>query len=117
MRTAHHPEIDSVELAEVLHALSDPVRLEIVRCLAVNGERCCGDLEVSVSKSTLSHHLKVLRQAGLTQTRADGTQRLVSLRQMPRLRRVFPGYSTQFWPRRASVAPNRVRRTTWAFQH
>jgi DNA-binding transcriptional ArsR family regulator len=80
MRTAHEPEIESVELAEVLHALSDPVRLDIVRCLAVNGEHCCGDLDVPVSKSTLSHHLKVLRQAGLTQTRAEGTQRLVSLR-------------------------------------
>jgi DNA-binding transcriptional ArsR family regulator len=82
MRTAHQPEIESVELAEVLQALSDPVRLEIVRCLAVDGERCCGDLNVPVSKSTLSHHLKVLRQAGLTQTRADGTQRLVSLRKI-----------------------------------
>lgn len=80
MRTAHEPKIESVELADVLHALSDPVRLDIVRCLAVNGERCCGDLDVPVSKSTLSHHLKVLRQAGLTQTRADGTQRFVSLR-------------------------------------
>ena len=82
MRTAHHPEIDSIELAEVLHALSDPVRLDIVRCLALNGERCCGDLDVPVSKSTLSHHLKVLREAGLTATRADGTQRLVSLRKV-----------------------------------
>ena len=80
MRTAHHPAIDTVELPAVLHALSDPVRLEIVAHLAVNGERCCGDLEVPVSKSTLSHHLKVLREAGLTQTRADGTQRFVSLR-------------------------------------
>ena len=82
MRTAHHPEIDSIELAEVLHALSDPVRLDIVRCLALKGERCCGDLDVPVSKSTLSHHLKVLREAGLTATRADGTQRLVSLRKV-----------------------------------
>ena len=95
MRTAHHPEIDGVELAEVLHALSDPVRLEIVRCLALKGERCCGDLEVPVSKSTLSHHLKVLRQAGLTHTRADGTQRL-SRFASSRLRRVFRAYSTQF---------------------
>lgn len=90
MRNAHHPEVQSVELAEVLHALSDPVRLEIVRSLAIKGERCCGDLEVPVSKSTLSHHLKVLRQAALTQTRADGTQRLVSLRKAEFERR-FPG--------------------------
>jgi DNA-binding transcriptional ArsR family regulator len=80
MRTAHHPEIEDVALPEVLHALSDPVRLSIVRSLAHDGERCCGDLAVPVSKSTLSHHLKVLRQAGVTYTRADGTQRFVSLR-------------------------------------
>jgi DNA-binding transcriptional ArsR family regulator len=90
MRTAHQPKIDSVELSEVLHALSDPVRLDIVRSLATTGERCCGDLNVPVSKSTLSHHLKVLRHAGLTKTRADGTQRLVSLRQADVEAR-FPG--------------------------
>jgi DNA-binding transcriptional ArsR family regulator len=90
MRPAHQPKIDSVELAEVLHALSDPVRLQIVCSLASRGERCCGELSVSVSKSTLSHHLKVLRHAGLTETRADGTQRLVSLRQADVEAR-FPG--------------------------
>jgi DNA-binding transcriptional ArsR family regulator len=37
-------------------------------------------LDVPVSKSTLSHHLKVLRHAGLTHTRAQGVQRFVSLR-------------------------------------
>lgn len=80
MRTAHHPQIEAIELPELLHALSDPVRLDIVRCLAENGERCCGDLDVPVSKSTLSHHLKVLRQAGVTITRSEGTSRYVSLR-------------------------------------
>ena len=90
MRTAHQPQIDSVELPLVFHALSDPVRLEIVRSLALSGERCCGDLPVPVSKSTLSHHLKVLREAGLTQTRADGTQRLVSLRRAE-VEAHFPG--------------------------
>ena len=74
----------------MLHALSDPVRLDIVRSLAVRGERCCGDLDVPVSKSTLSHHLKVLRQAGLTQTRPDGTQRLLSLREAE-IEARFPG--------------------------
>ena len=70
-----------MQLAEVLHALSDPVRLEIIRTLADCGhEVSSGKLEVPVSKSTLTHHLKVLREAGLTRTRSEGVQRLVSLR-------------------------------------
>jgi len=90
MRNGHHPNIESVELPDLLHALSDPVRLEIVRSLAEHGERCCGQFEVSVSKSTLSHHLKVLRQAGVTKTRPDGTQRLLSLREAD-IEARFPG--------------------------
>jgi DNA-binding transcriptional ArsR family regulator len=64
----------------VLHALSDPVRLDIVGALERGTELSCGELDVAVSKSTLSHHLKVLRDAGLTLTRADGVHRFVSLR-------------------------------------
>ena len=80
MRTVAHPALGEVELPEALHALSDPVRLEIIRTLALDGECPCGSFGVQVSKSTLSHHLKVLRQAGLTETRPDGTLRLISLR-------------------------------------
>jgi len=80
VRTVTHPALGEVELADVLHALSDPVRLEIIRALARDGECPCGSFGVSISKSTLSHHLKVLRQAGLTETRPDGTLRLISLR-------------------------------------
>jgi len=71
MREPHHPSCEELELPAVLHALSDPVRLEIVRKLSDSGERCCGELEVPVSKSTLSHHLKVLRQAGVRSRWAD----------------------------------------------
>lgn len=80
MRTLHHPRVDELELSEVLHALSDPVRLEIVRLLADQTERPCSSVEAKVAKSTLSHHFKVLREAGITWTRANGTHRLVSLR-------------------------------------
>lgn len=90
MRAVAQPELHGVELADVLHALSDPVRLEIVRRLAEGEETACGCLCQSVSKSTLSHHLKVLREAGLTQTRANGTARLVSLREAE-LESRFPG--------------------------
>lgn len=91
MRSVHHPPIQDLHLPEVLHALSDPMRLEIVSRLADAGEECaCGALCASVSKSTLSHHLKVLREAGITRTRANGTHRLVSLRQAE-LEQRFPG--------------------------
>lgn len=90
MRTPSHPSQDELELLRVLHALSDPVRLEIVRALDGASELACSCLGASVSKSTLSHHLKVLREAGLTRTRARGTQRLVSLR-ADDLDACFPG--------------------------
>jgi DNA-binding transcriptional ArsR family regulator len=80
MRAISHPVTEQLSLPGVLHALSDPVRLEIVRALAGGIETTSGELAVPVSKSTLSHHLKVLRDAGLTQTRAVGVHRFVSLR-------------------------------------
>lgn len=90
MRAPAHPSAEELRLPDVLHALSDPVRLEIVAALGESGELSCGRLEAPVSKSTLSHHLRVLRDAGVTRTRADGTQRLVSLRD-DELERRFPG--------------------------
>jgi DNA-binding transcriptional ArsR family regulator len=90
LRTIHHPSIDEVELPDLLHALGDPVRLEIVRHLAEHPNQTCGALDTRVAKSTLSHHLKVLREAGVTRTHADGTQRLVSLRSAE-LDERFPG--------------------------
>ncbi len=80
MRSIRHPAPDEFLLGDVLHALSDPVRLGIVRSLARSPGQPCGLLDLGVAKSTLSHHLKVLREAGVTQTRIDGTQRLVSVR-------------------------------------
>jgi DNA-binding transcriptional ArsR family regulator len=90
MRTLHHPRANEITLPEVLHALSDPVRLHIVRSLAEESEQSCSSIATSVSKSTLSHHFKVLREAGITHTRANGTQRFVSLREQE-LEERFPG--------------------------
>lgn len=90
MRLIQHPDSDKLELPDVLHALSDPVRLQIVATLGELDEVTCGRLAVGVSKSTLSHHLKVLRDAGLTHTRTVGVQRLVSLRRDD-LELRFPG--------------------------
>jgi DNA-binding transcriptional ArsR family regulator len=90
MRAIYHPVREQLSLSGVLHALSDPVRLEIVRALAGGAETSCGALGVPVSKSTLSHHLKVLRDAGLTRTRAEGVHRFLSLRVLD-IEARFPG--------------------------
>ena len=85
-----HPPAEALELPPVLHALSDPIRLQIVRSLAESGARSCGTFAVPVAKSTLSHHLRVLREAGVTLTEPSGTQRVVSLRRTD-LDARFPG--------------------------
>jgi DNA-binding transcriptional ArsR family regulator len=74
------PPIEDVTLAAVMAALSDPARVAIVRMLAADGERTCGTFDLGISKATRSHHFRVLREAGLTHTRAEGTHRHVSLR-------------------------------------
>jgi DNA-binding transcriptional ArsR family regulator len=75
-----HPEIDQMRLTEVMSALSDPIRIGLVRVLADGEERGWGELRAPVAKSTLSHHLKTLRAAGLTRTREEGTRCFVRLR-------------------------------------
>lgn len=84
-----HPALAEVTLAEVLHALSDPVRLSIVARLRREGERGWGEFACPVAASTLSHHMKVLRLAGLIQTRREGARCQVALR--PDLEARFPG--------------------------
>jgi DNA-binding transcriptional ArsR family regulator len=76
-----HPARHELELEAVLHALSDHMRLRIVRELAVNGgERTCSSFNLPIVKSTCTHHFKVLREAGLIRQRAVGTKRVSSLR-------------------------------------
>jgi DNA-binding transcriptional ArsR family regulator len=78
-------------IVDVLAALSDPVRLEIVRVLAAaEGERCCAEIHLPVSKSTGSHHYKVLREAGVIDTREEGTRHYQRLRRAE-LDAAFPG--------------------------
>jgi len=88
--TLEMPQPDTIRLTAVLDALSDPVRLRIVRELGAVDECPCGRLELGVSDSTRSHHLRVLRESGVTMTRVVGTQRLVSLRRAD-LDERFPG--------------------------
>jgi DNA-binding transcriptional ArsR family regulator len=74
------PGREDLDLASVLAALSDPVRLDIIAELHRRGEAICSTLVPDIPKSTRSHHLKVLREAGITRTRIEGTERHVSLR-------------------------------------
>ena len=77
----HHPDQDEIQLAAVLHALSDPQRLHIVRELAGDSEpRACGTIELGVTKSTMTHHFRVLREAGVIRQVREGTTKLTSLR-------------------------------------
>jgi DNA-binding transcriptional ArsR family regulator len=89
--TLSYPSRDEIELAAVLHALSDPVRLLMVRGLAGALEgRSCGSFDLPVTKSTCTHHFKVLREAGVIQQRQVGTARRNTLRRDD-LEARFPG--------------------------
>ena len=78
-------------ITEILQALADPVRLTVVRDLAESTEpRPCGSLVASVTKSTLSHHMKILREAGIIKMRVEGTRKLTSLRRAE-LNETYPG--------------------------
>ena len=92
MQELFHPDTADIELASVLHALADPVRLGIVSRLAATGAEPCGDIndDIALHKSTLSHHYRVLREAGITRTSADGRTRVVRLR-ADDLEQRFPG--------------------------
>src|ERR1700722_11592277 len=86
-----HPCCAELELSAVLHALSDPVRLRIVAELARGDEECtCGSIDLPVTKSTCTHHFKVLREAGVIKQRQQGTTRMNTLRRVD-LDARFPG--------------------------
>jgi DNA-binding transcriptional ArsR family regulator len=81
-RQIHQPSTDGIDLATVLRTLGDPSRLTIVRLLGERGELSCSEVQVQLElpPSTSSYHLRLLREAGVTRTRASGTLRYVSLR-------------------------------------
>lgn len=85
-----HPATGEIELAGVLQALSDPVRLRIVVALRAGDELSCKSIDLPVVKSTCTHHFRVLREAGVIRQRHEGTSRLNSLRRAD-LDRRFPG--------------------------
>jgi DNA-binding transcriptional ArsR family regulator len=85
------PAREEIELGAVLHALSDPTRLQIVTALDSRPDACpTGSFDVPVSKSTCTHHFRVLREAGVISQRPEGTSRLNTLRRED-LDARFPG--------------------------
>ena len=87
----HHPERSELELPAVLHALSDPHRLEIVRRLAEDSEpRPCGTFGFDISKSTMTHHFRILRESGVIRQERQGTTKMTELRRED-LDARFPG--------------------------
>jgi DNA-binding transcriptional ArsR family regulator len=87
----HHPDREQLELPAVLHALSDPQRLEIVRTLADSPGACpCGSIKLGVAKSTMTHHYRVLRESGVIRQQRKGTTKLTELRRED-LDARFPG--------------------------
>jgi DNA-binding transcriptional ArsR family regulator len=85
-----HPALEAIELAAVLHALSDPMRLRIVAGLAIEDKRTCGSFDLPVTKSTCTHHFRVLREAGVIAQEEVRTSKLTSLRRED-LDERFPG--------------------------
>jgi DNA-binding transcriptional ArsR family regulator len=91
--TPSAPDLESIDVLTVLRALADPVRLEVVRQLAgcpEDGGLKCHQIELPVTKSTASHHLKTLSGAGITQEREVGTAKFIRLRR-DELEARFPG--------------------------
>ena len=89
-RELTHPDAKDLELTNVLHALSDPVRLEIVRTIADREECHCGDIDIPVTKSTGTHHFRILRESGVIEQTREGTARINKLRRED-LDARFPG--------------------------
>ena len=91
--------LPALEVNAVLHALADPVRLDLVRQLVESDTPiACGRFDTQVAKSTLSHHFKILRAAGIIATHRDGGLALNVLR-TPEMEASFPGLLGAIFPR------------------
>ena len=87
-----HPSVDALAHATILRTLGDPLRLDLVKLLADGREYPCGELadKLGLPASTGSYHTRLMREAGITRTRAMGTTRYISLRRDD-LEARFPG--------------------------
>jgi DNA-binding transcriptional ArsR family regulator len=87
-----HPERAEIQIQEVLKALAEPARLEIVRLLDKHGRVAvaCGEIDTGLTKQNLTHHLRTLREAGVVRTEPIGRRRFTTLRRED-LDARFPG--------------------------
>jgi DNA-binding transcriptional ArsR family regulator len=91
MREMKIPRIEDVDITEIMYALSDPARVEIVRLIALADKPLtCGDLQLDRPKSSMSHHFKILRSSGIIKTDIEGKEHYNSLR-LKELEKRFPG--------------------------
>jgi DNA-binding transcriptional ArsR family regulator len=90
MRLPLHPAKNQITLANVLFALSDPTRLQIVKAIAEHDQVNCSEIKVDLSKSTASRHFRVLREAGIIRMEPRGVVCINSLRRKE-LDELFPG--------------------------
>lgn len=102
----YHPAREEIALTKVLHALSDPIRLDLVRRLDACGEeRCCGSFQdLPIAKSTATHHWRVLRLSGVVAAREEGTRKFHRLRRDD-LDARFPGLLDSVLAASAAEAP------------
>jgi DNA-binding transcriptional ArsR family regulator len=88
-----HPSIDEMDFQVVLKALSDPMRYLVIATLAGapdGEERLCTSFGLPISKSTRTHHFRILREAGLVQQVDRGNSRMARLRRID-IETRFPG--------------------------
>ena len=90
MKTVAHPQVQDLELAKVFQALSDPTRLKLVRMLAADKDLSCSVLCLGRPKSSMSHHFKIMIDAGLLRVDVAGNTHRNNLR-LHDLESRFPG--------------------------
>ena len=109
------PAAEDLQLPRVLAALAEPNRLATVQYVARSGESCCSEViaeaGLAMTKSTFSHHLRILREAGVLTKRIQGTKGYTKVRKDD-LDRRFPGLidaiidaENQDFPPNGRVAP------------
>ncbi len=92
MREVFHPATEQLNLATILNAFGDPVRLGLLKMIAEQKEITCSGCSTcsDMKKSALSHHFRILRESGVIRVRLEGKNRYLSLRTED-LESRFPG--------------------------